>query len=128
MGAKVTFDYSKAAEFIRENEMASFEQIANSAKEVLVSRSGQGNDFLGWIDLPVDYDKEEFARIKEAAKQIQSDSEVLLVIGIGGSYLARARRSNFSVMASTITLQRSRERLRKFISLETAFPAAISRG
>ena len=91
MGAKVTFDYSKAAEFIRENEMASFEQIANSAKEVLVSRSGQGNDFLGWIDLPVDYDKEEFARIKEAAKQIQSDSEVLLVIGIGGSYLgARA--------------------------------------
>ena len=91
MGAKVTFDYSKAAEFIRENEMASFEQIANSAKEVLVSRSGQGNDFLGWIDLPVDYDKEEFERIKEAAKQIQSDSEVLLVIGIGGSYLgARA--------------------------------------
>ena len=91
MGAKVTFDYSKAAGFIRENEMASFEQIANSAKEVLVSRSGQGNDFLGWIDLPVDYDKEEFARIKEAAKQIQSDSEVLLVIGIGGSYLgARA--------------------------------------
>ncbi|MDE6984537.1 MAG: glucose-6-phosphate isomerase, partial [Lachnospiraceae bacterium] len=53
--------------------------------------SGAGNDFVGWIDLPVEYDREEFARIKEAAKKIQGDSEVLLVIGIGGSYLgARA--------------------------------------
>ena len=91
METKVTFDYSKAAKFIRENEVASFEQIANAAKDVLLSRDGQGNDFLGWIDLPVDYDKEEFARIKKAAKKIQEDSEVLLVIGIGGSYLgARA--------------------------------------
>ena len=58
---------------------------------MLVSRTGEGNDFLGWIDLPTDYDKEEFARIKKAAEKIQSDSEVLLVIGIGGSYLgARA--------------------------------------
>ena len=55
------------------------------------SRTGAGNDFLGWIDLPVDYDKDEFARIKKAAAKIQSDSDVLLVIGIGGSYLgARA--------------------------------------
>ena len=61
------------------------------AKEVLVGKNGAGNDFLGWIDLPVDYDKEEFARIKKAAEKIQGDSEVLLVIGIGGSYLgARA--------------------------------------
>ena len=91
METKVTFDSSKAAKFIRENEVASFEQIANAAKDVLLSRDGQGNDFLGWIDLPVDYDKEEFARIKKAAKKIQEDSEVLLVIGIGGSYLgARA--------------------------------------
>ena len=61
------------------------------AKETLVSKSGAGNDFLGWIDLPVDYDKEEFDRIKKAAAKIQNDSEVLLVIGIGGSYLgARA--------------------------------------
>ena len=87
MGTKVAFDYSKAAGFIREHEMQSFEQI----KEVLVSRSGQGNDYLGWIDLPVNYDREEFARIKKAAEKICSDSEVLVVIGIGGSYLgARA--------------------------------------
>ena len=91
MGTKVAFDYSKAAGFIREHEMQSFEQIANAAKEVLVSRSGQGNDYLGWIDLPVNYDKEEFARIKKAAEKICSDSDVLVVIGIGGSYLgARA--------------------------------------
>ncbi len=60
-------------------------------QKVLVEKTGAGNDFLGWIDLPVDYDKEEFARIQKAAAKIQSDSEVLLVIGIGGSYLgARA--------------------------------------
>ena len=91
MGTKVAFDYSKAAGFIREHEMQSFEQIACAAKEVLVSRSGQGNDYLGWIDLPVNYDREEFARIKKAVEKICSDSEVLVVIGIGGSYLgARA--------------------------------------
>ena len=91
MGTKVTFDYSKAAGFIREHEMQAFKGIADAVKEVLVSRSGLGNDYLGWIDLPVDYDKEEFDRIKKAAAKIQSDSEVLIVIGIGGSYLgARA--------------------------------------
>lgn len=89
--AKVTFDYSKASSFISKEEMAIMEKLANDAKETLVSKTGAGNDFLGWIDLPVDYDKEEFDRIKKAAKKIQEDSEVLLVIGIGGSYLgARA--------------------------------------
>lgn len=91
MSNKVTFDYSKAAGFIAENEVASMKKIVAAAKDELVSRTGAGNDFLGWIDLPVNYDKEEFGRIKEAAKKIQNDSEVLLVIGIGGSYLgARA--------------------------------------
>ena len=91
MGDRVTFDYSKAEKFIGEHEVKAMERIALQAKEVLVDRSGAGNDFLGWIDLPVDYDKEEFARIKAAAEKIQSDSEVLIVIGIGGSYLgARA--------------------------------------
>ena len=89
--AKVTFDYSKASKFISDDEVVAMKKIAEDAKEVLVNKSGAGNDFLGWIDLPVDYDKYEFARIKAAAKKIQSDSEVLVVIGIGGSYLgARA--------------------------------------
>lgn len=89
--SKVQFDYSKAASFISADEMNIMSGLVKAAKETLVSRTGAGNDFLGWIDLPVDYDKEEFARIKAAAKKIQNDSEVLLVIGIGGSYLgARA--------------------------------------
>ena len=91
MGNKVTFDYSKASCFVSEAEVASMEKLVAAAKEELASRSGAGNDFLGWIDLPVAYDKEEFARIKKAAEKIKGDSEVLLVIGIGGSYLgARA--------------------------------------
>jgi len=91
MSAKVTFDYSKTGAFISADEVAFMKKQTLDAKDLLVSKTGAGNDFLGWIDLPVDYDKEEFARIKKAAAKIQSDSEVLLVIGIGGSYLgARA--------------------------------------
>ena len=91
MANKVTFDFSKASGFIKEHEVESMKKIVMNAKETLVSKSGAGNDFLGWIDLPVNYDKEEFARIQKAAQKIQSDSEVLVVIGIGGSYLgARA--------------------------------------
>ncbi|WP_022748183.1 glucose-6-phosphate isomerase [Lachnobacterium bovis] len=88
---KITFDYSKASSFISSEEVSFMEKLVNDAKEQLVNKTGAGNDFLGWIDLPVAYDKEEFSRIKEAAKKIQSDSEVFVVIGIGGSYLgARA--------------------------------------
>ena len=106
--SKVTFDYSKAALFIKDHEVDSMKKLAEDAKELLVSKTGAGNDFLGWIDLPVDYDKDEFARIKKAAAKIQSDSEVLLVIGIGGSYLgARAaieflRHSFYNVVSKEI--------------------------
>ena len=89
--SKITFEYASAAPFVADHEVENMKKITMDAKELLVSKTGPGNDFLGWIDLPVDYDKEEFARIKKAAAKIQSDSEVLLVIGIGGSYLgARA--------------------------------------
>ncbi|MDF2586350.1 MAG: Glucose-6-phosphate isomerase [Anaerocolumna sp.] len=91
MSSKVTFDYSAAKGFITDSEIMMIQKLADNAKNELLNKTGAGNDFLGWIDLPVDYDKEEFSRIKDAAKKIQSDSEVLLVIGIGGSYLgARA--------------------------------------
>lgn len=105
MNSKVTFDYSKAKTFISEHEIESMKKIAEQAKAELLGREGAGNDFLGWIDLPVDYDMEEFARIQKAAAKIQGDSEVLLVIGIGGSYLgARAAieflRHNFYNMVS----------------------------
>lgn len=89
--SKVRFDYSKAASFVSEADVAAMKETTESAKRTLIEKTGEGNDFLGWIDLPVDYDKDEFARIKKAAAKIQEDSEVLVVIGIGGSYLgARA--------------------------------------
>lgn len=68
MSNKVTFDYSKAASFISGHEVEFMKKLALDAKEVLVSKTGAGNDFLGWIDLPVDYDKDEFARIKSGGK------------------------------------------------------------
>lgn len=89
--AKITFDYSKAADFITAGEIEAMKKEALDAKKVLVDRTGAGSDFLGWIDLPINYDREEFARIKSAARKIQGDSDVFIVIGIGGSYLgARA--------------------------------------
>lgn len=102
---KITFDYAKANTFIGAHEVESMKALAEEAKKLLVSKEGAGNDFLGWIDLPVDYDKEEFARIQAAAEKIKKDSEVLVVIGIGGSYLgARAAieflRHNFYNMVS----------------------------
>lgn len=91
MSDKVTFDYEKAVPFLGTNEIPAMKELVSAAREKLASGSGLGNDFLGWVDLPVNYDKEEFERIKKAAQKIQEDSQVLLVIGIGGSYLgARA--------------------------------------
>ena len=91
MDNKLTFSISNAKNFIQDHEMSYIKEGIECAKEKLLSRQGEGNDFLGWIDLPVAYDKEEFERIKKAANKIQKDSDVLLVIGIGGSYLgARA--------------------------------------
>ena len=76
---------------VTKEQLAAMEPKVAAAHQVLESGTGAGNDFLGWLHLPVDYDKEEFARIQKAAKKIQSDSQVLVVIGIGGSYLgARA--------------------------------------
>ena len=87
----VKYNGKHLAKFIRPEEYDTIFPQVKLAHQQLESRSGAGNDFLGWLDLPVNYDKEEFARIKEAAKKIREDSDVLLVAGIGGSYLgARA--------------------------------------
>ena len=91
MAKEVSFIYSTAKDFIAAEELAMIKESALSAKKMLLDKTGAGNDFLGWIDLPVDYDKDEFSRIQKSAAKIQQDSEVLIVIGIGGSYLgARA--------------------------------------
>ena len=88
---KISLDYSKISKFVNENELNELKNKVELVSEKLHNKTGAGNDFLGWLDLPVNYDKEEFARIKKASEKIKSDSEVLVVIGIGGSYLgARA--------------------------------------
>lgn len=91
MEKSLTFDYSRADRFISKDEIEYFKPAVQAALKTLLDKSGAGKDYLGWIDLPVNYDKEEFNRIKQAAHKISLDSQVLLVIGIGGSYLgARA--------------------------------------
>ena len=84
-------DLSKIAAFVPEDFAASRQDALKKAASMLWEHNGPGGDFTGWVALPRDYDKEEFARIKAAAKKIKEQSEVLVVIGIGGSYLgARA--------------------------------------
>jgi len=83
----ITVDYSKALEFVQETDLPKIEKEIKLAHKVLHNKSGKGNDFLGWVTLPDDYDKEEFERIQKAATKIRKDSDILLVIGIGGSYL-----------------------------------------
>jgi glucose-6-phosphate isomerase len=91
MSKSIKFDYSKALQFVHQHEIDYLAPAVKLAHEQLHNGTGAGSDYLGWINLPFDYDKEEFSRIQKAAQQIQSDSEALVVIGIGGSYLgARA--------------------------------------
>ena len=87
----VRFDYSRALPFFKEQELTYLRDFVKVAHHSIHEKTGAGSDFLGWVNLPTDYDKEEFARIKTSAEKIKNDSDVLLVIGIGGSYLgARA--------------------------------------
>ena len=84
---KLEFSYDFAKKFINDHELSEFLPQVETAVKYLEEKKGAGNDYLGWIDLPENYDKEEFARIKKSAEKIKSDSEVFVVIGIGGSYL-----------------------------------------
>lgn len=83
----IKVDFSKLNGFVNEHEIENMDPMVKAAHKVLMDKSGPGNDFLGWVDLPVNYDKEEFSRVHQAAEKIKSDSDVLIVIGIGGSYL-----------------------------------------
>ena len=87
----IKFNSSFASDFLRENDLKGLETQVAAAHKMINDKSGLGNDFLGWVTLPEDYDKEEFSRIKLAAEKIKNDTDILIVIGIGGSYLgARA--------------------------------------
>lgn len=91
----IVLDCKKAAEFFSNDEVLSIREQVKSAHRVLHEKTGAGSDFLGWVDLPENYDKEEFARIKKAAEKIRNDSDVLIVIGIGGSYLGAKAAIDF---------------------------------
>ena len=107
--AHIKFDYSKLTPFVAENELDEIQWQIDGAAKLLHEGKGAGSDYIGWLDLPEDYDKEEFARIQKAAKKIQSDSEVLIVIGIGGSYLCARAAIDF-LSNSFVNLQTAEER------------------
>ncbi len=91
MKDKLTLDLSKIKGYVCNNELSYMQDMVNAAHNMLHHKTGAGKDFLGWVDLPVDYDKNEFKRINKAAEKIRGNSQALIVIGIGGSYLgARA--------------------------------------
>ena len=100
----VSFLNKYVKDFVSDSEVAAFQDRISAAHRALHEKTGAGSDYTGWVDLPVDYDKDEFARIKAAAKKIQKTSDVLIVIGIGGSYLgARAvieclKSQNYNVL------------------------------
>ncbi|MDE7193531.1 MAG: glucose-6-phosphate isomerase [Oscillospiraceae bacterium] len=98
MSIKLDDKYLKS--FVREHELSAIAPMVKAAHETLNAKDGFGSDFLGWVDLPVNYDKEEFERIKAAAAKIKSDSKVLIVIGIGGSYLGA--RAAIEALRSTL--------------------------
>src|SRR3954452_7813194 len=87
----ISFDYSNVLPFMQQSEVENLSEFVKVAHNMLHEKKGPGSDYLGWVTLPHDYDKKEFSRIKKAAERIRSNSEALIVIGIGGSYLgARA--------------------------------------
>ena len=92
----LSFDYSNVVgTFIGENELENMQPQINAADDLLRNGKGAGSEYLGWIDLPSNYDKEEFSRIQQAAQKIQKNSELLIVIGIGGSYLGAKAALDF---------------------------------
>ena len=93
MAMKLNLNY--AGGYACDEKLGAMQAEISKAHAMLHEGTGQGSDFLGWIDLPVNYDKEEFARIKKAAEKIRSNSDVLVVIGIGGSYLGAKAAIDF---------------------------------
>ncbi len=95
MAKNLSFQYERALDFFRGEELDNLKEQIKVVHNALHDKTGAGDDFLGWVDLPVNYDKEEFARIKKAAEKIRKDSDVLVVIGIGGSYLGAKAAIDF---------------------------------
>ena len=106
----ITLDTTNVLSFIDQNQVARMEPQVQLAHDMLHKKTGPGSDFLGWLDLPLSYDKDEFARIRKAAAKIRKDSDVLLVVGIGGSYLgARAAIELLSHSFSNLVSKKTRK-------------------
>ena len=99
--------FSLKGDFINKDEVFALQKEVERCHYALHEKTGRGNDFLGWVDLPVNYDKEEFDRIKKAAARIQANSEVLIVIGIGGSYLGA--RTALDLLKTTFYNERNKD-------------------
>lgn len=106
----IQFDHTPARKFIADHELTALESQVGAAARLLESRTGPGSDFLGWLDLPLKYDRAEFKRIKAAAKKIRKQSEVLVVIGIGGSYLGAKAAIEFCKPAPPLPLRGGRKK------------------
>ena len=110
--------------FIRGHEYEGVRPAVMAAHDTLLNKTGPGSDFLGWVDLPQNYDKEEFARVKDAAKRIQSTCEILIVIGIGGSYLGG--RAAIEFIKSPLYNQLKKDTPDVYFVGNTISPAALS--
>jgi len=106
----ISFDYSPAQKFVSNEEVSAIEPFVTTSAKLLESRTGPGHDFLGWLDLPVKYDRAEFRRIKAAAKRIRKQSEVLVVVGIGGSYLGAKAGLEFCQPTPAIPIRSGRKK------------------
>src|SRR5699024_10282469 len=95
----IKFDYSNVSAFLNEEELDNLKPFVSAAHSLIREGTGAGSDYLGWVDLPKDHDKEECSRVGKAADKIRSDSDVLVVIGIGGSYLGALAAINMIASA-----------------------------
>ena len=125
---KVTIDKNNLKGFISEEEILPMAKMVDTGRNVVLGKIGAGAEFLGWVDLPVNYDKEEFARIKAAAEKIKSDSEVLVVIGIGGSYLGARAAIEFLRHSFYNNVSKEIRKTPEIYYAETTSPALIYRG
>lgn len=105
----IRFDTSHALQFVKHNEIENQKEMVVSAHKALHEKTGAGSEFTGWVDLPVNYDKVEFERIKKCSEKIREDSDILIVVGIGGSYLG-ARAAIEMLAGSFYNLQRMKDK------------------
>ncbi|EGO88423.1 glucose-6-phosphate isomerase [Clostridium botulinum C] len=110
MSKSLQLDLTKTKPFLNEHEISQLQPMVSAAHNLVHEKTGAGSDFLGWVDLPVNYDKDEFERIKKSAEKIRNNSEALIVIGIGGSYLgARAAIEMLTHTFGNVTSKENRK-------------------